>query len=260
MDDSRTQEFEFTIFNNFQINNEIMKALSSVLIGLLILAFVLPSLAATNETLSQLVAKGEGTLIVPPDRVRINLGVETKNVSSDVAAAQNAELMNRTMKALLATGLKSEAIQNKLYSLEIPSEDFLVRALTKEEKPSEYVATSSVTIELNATEDVGKLIQTAIAAGSNKIGSIRFYLNDPSPEESKALAKAISNAKTKAEMMAQAAGVELGRILEISEGYSSSYAAEAPAPVAGESQIQIKPQMIEVSADVTLTYEIMTSS
>jgi uncharacterized protein YggE len=237
-----------------------MRTLLIASIWLLILVCAVPSLAATNETLSQLIAKGDGTVVVSPDRVKIELGVETRNASSDVAAAQNAELMNRTMKALLATGLKSEDIQNRLYSLEIPSEDVLLRALSKEEKPPEYVATSSVTIELNATEDVGKLIEAAVAAGSNKIGAIRFYLSDPGPEESKALAKAITNARKKAEMMALSAGVKLGRLLEISEGYSRSYAAEAAAPAAGESQIQIKPRMIDVTADVTMTYEIMPSS
>ena len=235
-----------------------MRKLIALSVGIMILVVLLPALAATNETLSQLVVDGEGEISVSPDMVTIELGVETTNASSEIAAAQNAEIMNRTMKALFAAGMKSEFIQDSQYSLEIPSEDFLLRAFSKEEIPPEYVASRSITIKMNATEDIGRYIEAAVAAGSNKIGGISFYLSDPGPEESKALAEAISNARTKAEMMALSAGVRLGRLLEISEGYSSSYAVAAAAPADGGGEpIQIKPKMIDVSSSVKLTYEVM---
>jgi uncharacterized protein YggE len=245
------------------LSGDIMMKRSRIMVlGLMLILSALPAYAATNETLSQLKVDGNGQVSVPPDMVTIELGVETRNVSSDVAAAENAELMNKTVNALLAAGVRKEEIQTSQYRLTMPSEEALIKALARVEQPSEYVATSSVTVKMNATADVGRILGAAVAAGSNKIKSVSFGLRDSEPQADEALAKAVDNARRKAEIMASSAGVKLGRVLDMSEGYSyygyaveeSAFKAEGPTTTI---TVPLEPREVKVSAKVSITYEII---
>ena len=121
---------------------------------------------------------------MPPDLVTIELGVETKNISSDVAAAENAKLMNKTVKALLSAGLRADEIQTSQFRLTMPyGDEELIKALAGVEQSPEYVATSSVTVKMNTTEDIGKILGVAIAAGSNNLKSVSYGLKDSGPQE-----------------------------------------------------------------------------
>jgi uncharacterized protein YggE len=65
---------------------------------------------------------------------------------------------------------------------------------------------------------------------------------------------AIEDASRKAEVTAKAAGVKLGRVLEISEGYGYVAAASKSAVFNGATPIQ--PGQMEITASATMTYEI----
>ena len=73
----------------------------------------------------------------------------------------------------------------------------------------------------------------------------------------KALANAVNDSRRKAEIMAGTAGVKLGKILELSEGYgyTSSNAPRAAYSVA-EATTPVLPGEMEITASVTVTYEI----
>jgi len=81
-----------------------------------------------------------------------------------------------------------------------------------------------------------------------------LYLIDPRPQRDLALTRAIENAGRKAETAARAAGVSLGRILEISEGYG--YVAAQSRSMAFDPATSIRAGDMEVTASVTITYEI----
>lgn len=107
-----------------------MKASSIVLLGLIFVMLASLAYAETDESIPKLSVDGSGEVSVPPDRVTIELGVETRNVSSEVAAAENAKLMNMTVKALLASGLKEEEIQTSQYRIALSTGDAeLIKAL-----------------------------------------------------------------------------------------------------------------------------------
>jgi uncharacterized protein YggE len=66
---------------------------------------------------------------------------------------------------------------------------------------------------------------------------------------------AIEDARRKGENAARAAGVKLGRVLEISEGYGYVTAASKSVNFA-EFATPIQPGTMEITASVTMTYEI----
>ena len=66
---------------------------------------------------------------------------------------------------------------------------------------------------------------------------------------------AIEDARRQAEVAAKAAGVKLGRVLEITEGYGN-VAPTARNALFADISTPIQPGQLEVSASVTVIYEI----
>lgn len=230
-----------------------MKRSMFVLAGfVLLLAAALPSSAAENGNVSKLIVQGEGKANAAPDMATIVLGVETRNASAANAAADNARLMNATVASLIKAGIKQKDIQTSTYSLTTQTEE---PKAGEKPKPPEFVATNQVTVQMNDTGAVGKVLDAAVSAGSNSIKSVSFDLRNPQPEKDRALTLAIKDARRKAEVAAAAAGVKLGKILEVSEGYGFVSPA-ARSAVAFDFATPIQPGEMEVSASVTLTYEI----
>lgn len=220
----------------------------------LLLAAALPASAAESGNVSKLIVQGEGKASAAPDMATIVLGVETRNASAAVAAAENARLMNATVAALIKGGIKEKDIQTSTYSLTTEQRE---EPKTGDEKPMppEFIATNQVSVKMNDTAAVGKVLDAAVSAGSNSIESVSFDLRDPKPEKDRALTLAIEDGRRKAEVAAAAAGVKLGRVLEVSEGYGFVSPA-ARSTVAFEFATPIQPGEMQVSASVTLTYEI----
>jgi hypothetical protein len=122
------------------------------------------------------------------------------------------------------------------------------------QKAPQFLASNTVTVNLNNTADVGRMLDAAVSAGSNNIREVAFDLKNPKPQRDQALTAAIEDAQRKATVAAKAAGVKLGRILEISEGYG--YVAGASRSAAFDVATPIMPGKMEITASVTVTYEI----
>lgn len=232
-----------------------MKKFNLMMLGLLLLlAAMLPASAAENNV-SKLIVQGEGKLNAAPDVATVVLGVETQNASASGAAAQNAKLMNETISALIAAGIAEKDIQTSSYSLTTAPEEEQKTAGTKPKAPT-FIASNLVTVKLNDTEKVGQVLDAAVSAGSNSIQSVSFDIRNPQPEKDGALTLAIEDAKRKAVVAAKAAGVKLGRVLEISEGYGYVSAASPKNAAFSSIATPIQPGEMEVTASVTVTYEV----
>jgi uncharacterized protein YggE len=227
-------------------------------LGIALLLAAAPVYAADNCNISQMVVSGDGKVSATPDQATIVLGVETRNVSASAAAVENADLMNKTINALLAAGINRSDIQTSTYSLSLPTqtEPVLASAGRNAIKPPEFVATNQVTVRTNDTSGVGKILDAAIAAGSNSIQSVSFDLKDSKPQMDSALKLAIEDAQRKAKVMASAAGVKLGKILDVSGGYSYTAPAARYNLLEGAAPTPILPGQMDVTASISITYQI----
>ncbi len=230
-----------------------MKNVRLVFLGIMVLFLAVPFAAAAENNVSKLIVQGEGKVTAAPDKVTVVLGVETLDTSASIAASENAQLMNETITALLATGIPESEIQTSSYSLGTASQDEPVLSGTRQNAP-EFLASNLVTVNLSNTTDVGRVLDAAVSAGSNTIQEVRFDLKDAQPQQDLALTLAIEDASRKAEVAAEAAGLNLGRVLEISEGYGYVAAKSQSAVFNGATPIQ--PGQMEITASVTMTYEI----
>jgi len=230
-----------------------MKNIHIVFLGIVLLFLAAPLAFAEENNMSKLIVQGEGKASAAADRATIVLGVQTRDAGAAIAAAENARLMNETIAALLAAGIAGSEIQTSSFSLGTEPQDAQVMAGEKQKAPV-FLASNTVTVNLNNTTDVGRVLDVAVSAGSNSIQEVAFDLQNPGPQKDLALTMAIEDARRKAEVAANAAGVKLGRVLEISEGYG--FVAATSRSAAFDVATPILPGKMEITASVTMTYEI----
>ncbi|HNX39501.1 MAG TPA: SIMPL domain-containing protein [Methanothrix sp.] len=236
--------------------------ISSVLLGLsILLAAALVAAAqdsdGRNSDISKLIVQGEGKVTAAPDRAVVVLGVETEDASAAIAAEDNARLMNQTISALLSAGIAESNIQTSGYSLGTVQEDiFSSDGKADADTAPQFLASNTVTVILNNTSNVGRVLDAAVSAGSNTIHEVSFELQDSRPQKDEALALAIQDAGRKAAVASQAAGVKLGRVLEISESYGYVGGASSARGMMYDAATPIQPGRMEVTSSVTVTYEI----
>lgn len=205
---------------------------------------------------SGITVTAEGKASGKPDLAMITLGVETRDPEAQKAAEQNNSQMAEVMAALREAGVAEEDIRTVDYSIqaEISWEDNKQRVVG-------YVVVNSVLVKMRDTDKVGDVLDAATQAGANNIYSIQFTFEDPSALREQARAAAMTEARSKAEALAQLGGVGLGQPRQISESFVepwSVYAekAYAPAPSADVTTTPVSAGQVEVTVQVQVTYDI----
>ncbi len=166
-----------------------------------------PVVAATPAQIVT-TATGEATLV--PDRGHITFAVEQRAATAAAAGSANARLQGAVIAALRAKGVQAEHITTSGYSV-LPDEQYP----KGERKVVGYIARNSVIVDVQRIDQVGALIDAALAAGANSIGGLRYYSTQFESVRRMALERAVTKARADAEVMAKAAGGTLGTPLEI---------------------------------------------
>jgi uncharacterized protein YggE len=167
---------------------------------------------------------GEGTATVPADTVIISVGVQSTNANT-TQAAENANRLNKTIEALIKAGVQKDEIMPGQSSGFASNQVKIIKSKTVNNKTiwenvtkASNVLTNSVTIQLKTT-DISRIDSTLEAAKSQgAVASILGYsISDPGPAEAAARNKAIDNARSNADDIASAAGVSLGKAIDIED-------------------------------------------
>jgi uncharacterized protein YggE len=198
--------------------------------------------ATATDTVS---VTGTGSVDAVPDRAEVSAGVETRAATAKASLTANAAAMQKVIAALRANGGKDVTTQTVSLST----------AFDQNGQPNGFVA-SNVASAGTSLDGAGALIDAAVAAGANTVYGPTLSRSDADALYRQALAKAVDDAKARAEILAKAAGRSLGRVTAIAESGSAPpvpYAAKAPAaqdstPVVSGSE--------ETTASVSITFEL----
>ncbi len=203
---------------------------------------------------STLTVRGAGVVYVDADRVSISVGV--REVAAQVADAQAAvnEKINAVIAALNDMGATGDSISTNSIGI-YPNYDY-----SDDEQITGYTAYNSILIVVSDVCNAGAYIDAAFAAGANSLDYVDFSAADTAADAgSQALAMAVQNAMEKAQVLAEAAGMRLGGILEIREADSDSYSL--PVMYAkGENAAAdtgVVPSKQQVSAAVNVVFELV---
>ena len=217
---------------------------------------VLPTAAqdAANKPPPSIQTSGEAVVTAKPDRAQIDIGVVTQADNSQNAALKNATQLGAVLaqlKQLLGTGADVKTIS---YSL---SPNYRYPTGGGEPTITGYTATNVVRVTLDDLAQVGKVIDTATGSGANRIQSLQFTLKNRETVEAQALTEAARNARKKADTLAAALGVNILRILSVSESSPVIVPVRSVAYARAEAtSTPIESGTIEVQATVSLVVEI----
>lgn len=248
-----------------------MRILSRLLLISCLLAGVI--LVSAEETKSAddkdlIHVSGTGTVKASPDTAKISFSVVTQNPDVKIAQTENAKKMDSVMKALTdpdSGNLTNEEISTSSYSISrvyYPDD-----ALKAKFGPNTtlYEVSNKISIETKKTDQVGEIIDLAVAKGANDVSELDFTLGKDETEtyRVRALQIAADKARKDAETVLTSIGRSMGNAHEISVDESSSppvyynqrYLSDKAA-VAGAPSTPIEPGEVEVTARVTITYQI----
>lgn len=208
------------------------------------------------DTFGTVEVTGVGEVEVDPDRVEITFAVETEGASAREASETNAIRMEAVMEALRATDLEGLTIETHGYNLQpryrrpTPND--------RSQRIESYQALNNVRVGADDVEAAGPLIDAAIAAGANRVSSLRFLATDTEGARLDAMRAAVLKARREAETIAEAMGVPLGPPLEV----RTSPASIAPPPgglrmmAQAEAATPLQPSRQTVRAVVTIRYRL----
>ncbi len=181
----------------------------------LLMPALLPGQAPMSSTPVQpaISAMGHGSVSVAPDRAQLVFAVETRGATASVASRENATLQQRVIAALRAAGIAERDITTAGYSV---NPDYQFNPQTQEPRIVGYVARNAVQVLVRDIAKVGTLIDTAIEAGANSVGSLDFMSSRAEEVRREALQLAVQRACEDAQVMARAAGGSLGQLIELS--------------------------------------------
>jgi hypothetical protein len=156
---------------------------------------------------------GVGEARAKPDQAIGDFGVETQAPTAQAAAAENAQRMQRVIEALVRAGVPRDRIETRDYNV-YPDYDPQPRPEATEPRIRGYRVMNTVSVTLDDIERVGTVIDAALAAGANRVNSVRFGLRDPQAFRQRAIDDAVRRARSDGEALAAALGLTLGMVRE----------------------------------------------
>ena len=211
--------------------------------------------AAPVRTMS---VNGTGQVFLSPDIAYIYIGVHTEqDTAAEAVAANNAETQ-RVIEALKKAGVDAKDIRTTNFSI-WPNQQY-----SPDGQPlgTRYVVDNSVFVTVRKLDNLGDLLDAAVAAGANSINSIQFDVADKTEALKKAREEAVKDAKAQAQELADVAGMTLGEIQTISfydsapAPYLDSYGKGGGGGAAVESAVPIQPGQLTLMVTVSMSYEI----
>ncbi|UNE53699.1 SIMPL domain-containing protein [Bartonella machadoae] len=155
-----------------------------------------------------------------PDMAIINLAVVTEDKTAQKALAANNKSMNDIVTAFKNNGIQANNLQTSGLSIYQTSSD---QRHEKKNNEKHYRVSNSLTVRIRDLANAGKIFDQAMALGVNTVNGITFTNADTKPFYKEARKKAITEAFEKAETIAQAANLKLGKIIQINENNDNYY-------------------------------------
>jgi len=238
--------------------------IKNIIIGILVVAIAMASLAYAykepveidvpddNKEDATIRVSGESQIEVEPDIAYIYIEIETEGSTAEEAKKRNNKLSEDVMEALEFTYIK-----------DIETDSFNVRKTNSWEVTNlrQYVATNVLKITTDDIDWVDQIVDKAINNGATGIRRIYYELSEDREEEikKKALKRASENAYEKAVAIAEGLDKEIGNLISVEESefrYMPYKYATFDFVAEGNAETNILPEDLEVTASITLVYNI----
>lgn len=219
----------------------------------------LPFSVSSQQKGEPFIVSGTGKATAIPDIAKVSAGVEENgNSLGQVQKAVDTKSKSLT-DSLKKLGIDEKDIKTTSYYV-YPTYDYSVAP----ERITGYRVAVNYEITVRNIDKVNDVIAAATASGANLVSGVSFDLSDALKKTklNEARAQAVNVAKDKAEGLAKAAGISLGKIINIAENQNSADIRPLALPVSGggvtkeQTTPNVQPGTSELSVSVSLSYEI----
>jgi len=213
---------------------------------------------STSESkgLTRVAVTGDSIVQAQPDTAILTISVVSQAKLALEAQRDNANKSDAVVRALKGAAGTGAEIKTSGYSLQP------IRVYKEGQPPTitGYEARNSVTVTMSDLTKVGAVIDATAQAGANDVSGISFTLRQDRPARDRALGEATREAVSKAQVIAQALGGRVVRIVEVQEeGVERPrpvYQVETYARTAMAAQTPIEVGTLDITSRVQLIAEV----
>ncbi len=201
----------------------------------------------------QVTVIGSGQVQGVPDTLTADVGIEFTAPDVTTAMNQTNDRQQAVINALAGAGLDRKNISTTTVNLQpqygTPEPATIIG----------YRATNAIEVKIHPTDAASKLLSLIVSTGGDatRITSVRYSIADDSQLVKDARARAFQDAKNRADQYAQLSGLQLGRVLSISEASGSTPVEGAPAAPRGlAAGVPLEAGQQTVRFSVTAVWEL----
>ncbi|MER8904296.1 SIMPL domain-containing protein [Mesorhizobium sp. M0772] len=222
-------------------------------------AIAFPAMASADSLPPpRIVVSGEGQSTVAPDLALLTLSVMREAKTARAALDANNDAMAAVIAAMKSAGIKDRDLQTAGIQIN-PRYNYTNKPDgSQEAELVAYQVTNTLSVRIRDIDKTGEILDKAVSLGVNQGGGISFSNEDPKAAVTEARRKAVADAMAKAKTLAEAAGVSIGRVLEITD----QNVAPAPMPInakafdAAGAAVPVQAGENAYAVQVTVTFEL----
>jgi uncharacterized protein YggE len=233
-----------------------------MLIAAAVASAVMLPLQASAQNDGKMRIVGTAIVAVAPDFVTVRIGVSSKAPTPTAALDQNSAAARKIIDFSKTFGIEQRDIQTDAVNLGQSMKSVRDPAGGFRQEPDGYSATNTVQVRLADLARLGTFMRQVLDQGATNINGVQFGIAAPEKATDEARAKAVEDAARQARLLADAAKVKLGRILEIVHPLrpefriASAFGGESASRLARPSAVPIEAGILQITADVEITWAI----
>jgi hypothetical protein len=212
---------------------------------------------------------------IVPDEAHLRVNLNSMNLKMATAKAEHDEKLKKLLSITAEAGIDERKVRSESSTIQ-PIYDYVHDPKTSQNNRifKGYRVQTQIDVTVDDTDKLGALMDQITNAGFEQgantewgdLLSLNYQIAEPDKKRDELLAEAISNARAKAERMAQAADAKLGPVYQINEGSAPSFRRPVPMPMmmmakaadAGMNEAAYAPPAGEqnVQATVNVVFEL----
>jgi uncharacterized protein YggE len=206
----------------------------------------------TPDGTRQVTVVGEGQVQGTPDTLTANVGMEA--IAPDVTGAMNqsSERQQAVIDALVGSGVDRKDINTTQVSLQ-------PQFATDGTVITGYRASNTIDVKIRDLNAASQALALIVSTGGDatRINSVNYSIEDDSQLIRDARARAFDDAKSRARQYADLSGLDLGKVVSISES-AGAMPPPTPMPRGAEAAmaVPLEPGQQTVGFNVTVIWEL----
>ncbi|MDQ0996516.1 uncharacterized protein YggE [Phyllobacterium ifriqiyense] len=207
-----------------------------------------PFAALADETpRPRIIVTGEGEAAIAPDTAVLSLVVMEEKPTAREALTANNESMAKVLDGMKKAGIADRDLQTSGFNIEpryVYPENKDGKQQPEAPKIVGYAVSNSLSVRVRDLKKVGEILDQSVSLGVNQGGNLVFTNDKPDAILEEARKKAVASAISKGKTLSTAAGVELGKIVQISEQSRNP----RPMPMAQSKMMAMAADSVPVAA------------